>query len=130
VRAKVQWEKGEPQPGQKWGGGGDRCNSDIQCLMMEAASTSETSVNFYQTTRRNNSGDSHLHTCRRENLKPHLVNMLFSCYSSAPQANDAQYFKAGNETATVHIDCKSAFTLVLPYDATGLWVIYHKAQIL
>jgi hypothetical protein len=28
--------------------------------MIEAASTSETSVNFYQTTRRNNSEDSHL----------------------------------------------------------------------
>jgi hypothetical protein len=30
-------------------------------LMMESASTSETSVNFYQTTRRNNPEDSHLH---------------------------------------------------------------------
>jgi hypothetical protein len=31
---------------------------------MEVASTSETSVNFYQTTRRNNPGDSHHHfTC-------------------------------------------------------------------
>jgi hypothetical protein len=30
-------------------------------LMMEAASTSETSVNFHQTTWRNNSEDSHLH---------------------------------------------------------------------
>jgi hypothetical protein len=29
-------------------------------LMMEAVSTSETSVNFYQTTRRNNPEDSHL----------------------------------------------------------------------
>jgi hypothetical protein len=29
-------------------------------LMMEAASTSETSVNFYQTTRRYNPEDSHL----------------------------------------------------------------------
>jgi hypothetical protein len=29
-------------------------------LLMEAASTSETSVNFYQTTRRNNAEDSHL----------------------------------------------------------------------
>jgi hypothetical protein len=29
--------------------------------MMEAASTSETSVNFYQTTRRNNPEDSRLH---------------------------------------------------------------------
>jgi hypothetical protein len=33
----------------------------------------ETSVNFYQTTRRNNSEDSHLHTHRRENLKSHNV---------------------------------------------------------
>jgi hypothetical protein len=30
-------------------------------LMMEAASTSETSVNFFQTTRRNNPEDSHPH---------------------------------------------------------------------
>jgi hypothetical protein len=29
-------------------------------LMMEAANTSETSVNFYQTTRRNNPEDRHL----------------------------------------------------------------------
>jgi hypothetical protein len=29
-------------------------------LMMEAASTSETSVNFYQNTLRNNPEDSHL----------------------------------------------------------------------
>jgi hypothetical protein len=38
-------------------------------LMMEAARTSETSLNFYQTTRRYNPEDSHLHTRRRENLK-------------------------------------------------------------
>jgi hypothetical protein len=29
-------------------------------LMMEAASTSETSVNYYQTTGRNNPEDSHI----------------------------------------------------------------------
>jgi hypothetical protein len=40
--------------------------------MMETASTSETSVNFYQTTRRNNPEASHFHTRRRENLKSHL----------------------------------------------------------
>jgi hypothetical protein len=40
---------------------------------MEAASTSEKSVNFYQTTRRYNPGDSHLHTRRRENLKSYLT---------------------------------------------------------
>jgi hypothetical protein len=38
-------------------------------LMMEAASTSEASVNYYQTTQRNIPEDSHLHTRRRENLK-------------------------------------------------------------
>jgi hypothetical protein len=42
--------------------------------MMEAASTSETSVNFYQTTRRYNPEDSHLRTYRRENLKSYLFN--------------------------------------------------------
>jgi hypothetical protein len=42
-------------------------------LMTEAASTSETLVNFYQTTRRNNPEDSHLHTRRRENLKSNLT---------------------------------------------------------
>jgi ribosomal protein L18E len=30
-------------------------------LMMEAANTSETLINVYQITRRNNPGDSHLH---------------------------------------------------------------------
>jgi hypothetical protein len=38
-------------------------------LMMEAARTSETLVNFYQTTSRYNPEDSHLRTHRRENLK-------------------------------------------------------------
>jgi hypothetical protein len=39
---------------------------------MEAASTFEMSVNFYQTTRPNNPEDSHLHTRRRENLKSNI----------------------------------------------------------
>jgi hypothetical protein len=38
-------------------------------MVMEAARTSETSVSFYQSTRRNNPEDSYLHTRRRENLK-------------------------------------------------------------
>jgi transposase-like protein len=37
-----------------------------------AASTSETSVNVCQTTRRNIPEDSHLHIRRRENLKSHV----------------------------------------------------------
>jgi hypothetical protein len=34
-------------------------------LMMEAASTSETSVNVYQTARRNNPEDSHFQEIRK-----------------------------------------------------------------
>jgi hypothetical protein len=49
-------------------------------LMMEAASTSETSVNFYQTTRRNNPEDSHLHTypqsCYRTKCVPEFERTL------------------------------------------------------
>jgi hypothetical protein len=45
-------------------------------LMMEAARTSETLVNFYQTTRRYNPEDSHLHTHRRENLKSYLESVI------------------------------------------------------
>jgi hypothetical protein len=37
--------------------------------IMEVASTSGTSVNFYKTTWRINPEDSHLHTRRRENQK-------------------------------------------------------------
>jgi hypothetical protein len=42
-------------------------------LMMEAARTSETLVNVYQTTRCYNPEDSNLHTHRRENLKFYLI---------------------------------------------------------
>jgi hypothetical protein len=38
-------------------------------LMMEAVRTSETFVNFYQTTRRYNPEDNHLQSHRRENLR-------------------------------------------------------------
>jgi hypothetical protein len=44
-------------------------------LMMEAVSTSEASVNIYQTTRRNNQEDSHLRTRRHQNLKSHRPNL-------------------------------------------------------
>jgi hypothetical protein len=46
--------------------------------MMEAADTSKTSVNFYQTTRRNISKDRHLLTLRRENLKSGS-NYVWTC---------------------------------------------------
>jgi hypothetical protein len=37
--------------------------------MKEAAKTSETLINFFQTARRYNPEDSHLRTHRRENLE-------------------------------------------------------------
>jgi hypothetical protein len=40
--------------------------------MVEAARISEMSGNFYQTTRRYNPEDSHLHNRRRENLKSYF----------------------------------------------------------
>jgi hypothetical protein len=49
-------------------------------LMMEAARTSETLENFYQTTRRYNPEDSHLRTRRRESLKSFgYTEICFSC---------------------------------------------------
>jgi hypothetical protein len=42
-------------------------------LMMGTAKTSETLVNFYQTTLRYNPEDSHLYTHRRENLKSYKI---------------------------------------------------------
>jgi hypothetical protein len=48
----------------------------IIALMMEAASISETLVNFYKTTRRNIPEDSQLHTRRRENLKSHIFTVF------------------------------------------------------
>jgi hypothetical protein len=51
--------------------------------MIAAASTSETTVNLYQTTRRNNPEDSHLDTHRREKLKSHKI--VGSHFNSANQ---------------------------------------------
>jgi hypothetical protein len=42
-------------------------------LMMEAARTSETLVNFYQTRWHYKPEDSHLHTHHRENLKSYIL---------------------------------------------------------
>jgi hypothetical protein len=46
--------------------------------MMETPRTSETLVNFYQTTRCYNPEDSNLHTHRRENLKSYLYLKCFN----------------------------------------------------
>jgi hypothetical protein len=52
--------------------------------MMEAARTSETLVNFYQTTRCYNPEDSNLHTHRHENLKSYEINTVYSDNHTKP----------------------------------------------
>jgi hypothetical protein len=54
------------------------CNLGLcpDALMMEAVSTSETSVSLYQPTRRNIPEDSHLHTRRRKNLISHIQGLV------------------------------------------------------
>jgi hypothetical protein len=49
------------------------CTTTLIALTMEAARTSETSVDIYLTTRQYIPEDSELHTLRRENLKSHCL---------------------------------------------------------
>jgi hypothetical protein len=51
-------------------------------LMMEAARTSETSVDNYFTWQYNPEDKSELHTRRRENLKSHNDNLINLTYYS------------------------------------------------
>jgi hypothetical protein len=48
------------------------------CLMMEAVRTSETSVDNHFTRQYNPEVSSEHHTRRRENLKSHLIYVIFS----------------------------------------------------
>jgi hypothetical protein len=56
----------------------------LTALMMEAVSSSETSVNIYQATRRNILEDSKLHNRRRENLNSHLPKLLQTNVATVP----------------------------------------------
>jgi hypothetical protein len=47
--------------------------ASIKAMMMEAARTSETSVDIQLRTRQYIPDDSELHTCRHENLKSHIT---------------------------------------------------------
>jgi hypothetical protein len=55
-------------------------SSALIALMTEAASTSEMSVKFYQTTWCINPQDSHLHTCCHENLKSHMRILILEAH--------------------------------------------------
>jgi hypothetical protein len=54
--------------------------SEVLTLMMEAEITSETSVNFYQITRRNDPKDSHLQNIPCPNILPSNAVSRFMIY--------------------------------------------------
>jgi hypothetical protein len=54
--------------------------ASVMDLMMEAASTSETPINFCQTARHYNSEYSHLHARRHGNLKSHVTGFFVLCF--------------------------------------------------
>jgi hypothetical protein len=78
----------------------------ITALLMEAASTSETSVNLYQTTRRNNLEASHLHTRRGMNLKSHLIKLYSVASRLNPRLPECEVgLRAASTAAYVSLVC-------------------------
>jgi hypothetical protein len=76
---------------------------------MEEASISETSVNFYQTTRHNNPEHSHLHNRRRENLKSHIftlfhwnIGVLIKAAENELKMADYNAGRAGHFSSLIH----------------------------
>jgi hypothetical protein len=67
--------------------------------MMEAGRTSETLVNFYQTTRCYNPEDRNLHTHRRENLKSYIRIKIYNTLASLKllQRSENWTMKANDE---------------------------------
>jgi hypothetical protein len=55
----------------------------IIALITDAASISETLVNFYEATRRNNPEDSHLHTRYHEKLKSYQFYIFSSAFNTS-----------------------------------------------
>jgi hypothetical protein len=72
--------------------------------MMEAVSTSETSVNLYETKRRNIPEDIHLHTHRRENLKSHIIiALMMEAVSTSETSVNLYETKRRNIPEDIHL---------------------------
>jgi hypothetical protein len=69
--------------------------------------TSETSVNFYQTTRRNNPEDSHLHTRRRENLKYHIYYKLIILWNRVLDIDHNTFLVDNNPNNTLYVGLRA-----------------------
>jgi hypothetical protein len=72
--------------------------------MMEAARTSETLVNFYQTTRRYNPEDSRLRTHRRENLKSYVGQFLRDYTAQHPRRHSSSYSPSWEPEISTKLD--------------------------
>jgi hypothetical protein len=86
-------------------------------MMMEEVLTSETSVNFYETARRNIPEDCHLHTRRRENLKSHkaLQNMYFS-------PNIVSDIKSRRIKSATHRESMEKQEIIINVDCETSWI--------
>jgi hypothetical protein len=104
---------------------GDLCTWRWSIAMMEVASTSETSVNFYQTTRHNNPEGSHLHTRRRENLKSDLCT-CWVMLESSNFANTANRYSA----LRIQITTPLWFEFLQLKSAMGLHGIFLRNSII
>jgi hypothetical protein len=80
--------------------------------MMEAASTSESSADFYQTTRRYNPEDNHLHTRRRESLKSYVVPQFFTISREIINTG-LQFFSCSK------LLCSAKLAVVIPVTVPG-----------
>jgi hypothetical protein len=66
--------------------------SIIRAMSKEAATTSETLVNFYQTTRRYNPGDSHLQMNPLCILRPPIFHITLPGKKLVPQITSSSRF--------------------------------------
>jgi hypothetical protein len=89
--------------------------------MMETLSSSESSVNIYQTTWCNIPEGIHLHALRRENLKYHLYYTLFCNFNTCTNFTSLSsviYF--GDPSAeSYRSECVPHVTEVLEHPETG-----------
>jgi hypothetical protein len=84
-----------------------RTDPIIRTMTIETVSTSETSINFYETTQRNIREGCHLHTRLRENLKSHHMIRRHITY-----AVEETYLNKSRYTRMLAIFMSASFTIV------------------
>jgi hypothetical protein len=85
-------------------------DSGFIALMMEAASTSETSANFYHTTQRNNPEDSHLQ----------------GCPCAKARSLEAKRGHGDKEPRSLKLGSRRRYQLHVPASITQRWCSLHR----